>query len=146
MGSTIADVRAVKLQAVCEPRGKLVVGEWCKQLPFQPQRFFVVSEIPAYEVRGKHGHRTQHQFLVALQGVCVLMVDDGKLRKEMVLGHSDAGVYIPPQIWTTYSCSENTILLVLASALYDTADYVRDYDEFLHMKGVLRHQHPLVRL
>ena len=32
-----------------------------------------------------------------------------------------------------YDFSEDAVLMVLASEVYDEADYIRDYDEFLRM-------------
>ena len=34
-----------------------------------------------------------------------------------------------------YDFSEDAVLLVLASELYDESDYIRDYDEFLKFIG-----------
>ena len=36
-------------------RGSLVVAEFEKDLPFVPQRFFFVYDVPSRDVRGEHG-------------------------------------------------------------------------------------------
>jgi UDP-2-acetamido-3-amino-2,3-dideoxy-glucuronate N-acetyltransferase len=132
--TTIADVKVVELQAIFETDGHLVVGEWIKHFPFQPKRFFIISEVPQDDVRGNHAHRSQHQFLVPLHGTCCLLLDDGKASKDLVLNRPDIGVYIPPLIWVRYTCSVQTELLVLASDLYEPEDYVEDFDEFMGLK------------
>ena len=37
-----------------------------------------------------------------------------------------------------YDFSEDAVLLVLASELYDESDYIRDYDEFLKFIGEIK--------
>ena len=46
---------------ITDLRGSLVVGEYSKQLPFDPKRFFVIFDVPTIEVRGEHAHKIQHQ-------------------------------------------------------------------------------------
>jgi len=59
------------------------------------------------------------------------MVDDGNVRSEVVLDSPDLGVYIPPMVWgTQYRYSEDAVLLVFASHIYDDADYIRKYKDF----------------
>ena len=42
------------------------------------------------------------------------------------------GLYIENDIWREmYDFSPDAVLLVLASELYDEADYIRNYDAFL---------------
>ena len=132
--TTIADIRVEELHAVIEPRGKLIVGECERQIPFVPRRFFVVTDVPAGEVRSNHAHRLQHQFLIALQGVCKFLANDGRLTRILMLDRPTLGLYLPPQIWISYSCSTSAMLLVLASDLYDPQEYFRDYGEFVRTK------------
>jgi UDP-2-acetamido-3-amino-2,3-dideoxy-glucuronate N-acetyltransferase len=133
--TTIADVEVVKLHRVIEDRGIIVAGEKFNQIPFQPNRFFIVSDVPPNEVRGNHAHRLQHQFLIHLQGAGVVLVNDGNACKAIVFNRFDTGLYIPPLIWIQYSCSPNSILLMLASGPYDPKDYIVDYLEFARLKA-----------
>ena len=42
------------------------------------------------------------------------------------------GLYIPPMTWISqYGYTQDAVLVVLASAAYDSDDYIRDYDEYL---------------
>ena len=44
------------------------------------------------------------------------------------------GVYIPKMIWKDmYDFSADSVLLVLASTHYDGKEYIRNYDEYLHI-------------
>lgn len=118
-------------------RGRLSVGSFDKDLPFEAKRFFFVYDVPGKYVRGEHAHKTCHQFLICVSGQLMLMVDDGTHREEMVMDRPNLGVYVPPMVWTTqYQYSDRAVLLVMASHDYDPDDYIRDYDTFLELKGV----------
>lgn len=120
------------LLAIRDIRGDLTVGEYEKSIPFLPKRFFTVMDVPTKETRGAHAHRTCEQFLVCLQGSFALVVDDGQNREEIILDRPSIGVYLPAMTWgIQYKFSEDAVLLVLASKIYDPDDYIRDYQEFL---------------
>ena len=36
-------------------------GEVVSQIPFVPERFFIVFDVPTEDVRGEHAHRECHQ-------------------------------------------------------------------------------------
>jgi len=115
-------------------RGSLVAGDVDDQIPFAPERFFVVYDVPTIEARGAHAHHECEQFLVCLSGSVRAIVDDGVNREEYLLDRPDVGLYMPPMIWgTQYRYSSDAVLLVLASKHYDSADYIRNYDEFLRL-------------
>jgi UDP-2-acetamido-3-amino-2,3-dideoxy-glucuronate N-acetyltransferase len=128
----VAGVEIIKLPTFEDMRGALSVGEWGIHLPFDPQRYFLVYNVPSKEVRGEHAHKRLHQFLVCTHGACAVMVDDGRNRTEISLDRPSLGVHIPPMVWATqYKYTPDAVLLVLASAPYDPDDYIRDYEEFL---------------
>jgi acetyltransferase-like isoleucine patch superfamily enzyme len=127
-----AELRAMPL--VMDLRGSLTFGEHERHLPFAPRRYFVIFSVPGKEVRGEHAHRTLHQFLVCLKGSVRVMVDDGQDRDEVLLERPDLGLYVPPMVWAAqFHYSPDAVLLVLASAAYDPADYIRSYEEFLQV-------------
>lgn len=131
----VLQVKGAKLHSlpqVKDLRGALTFGEIDAHLPFTPERFFVVYDVPSREVRGEHAHRTLHEFLVCLRGTCSVALDDGTLRQEVRLDSPTVGLHIPPKLWRVhYKYSPDAILLSLCSAPYDADDYVRDYDDFL---------------
>ena len=70
--------------------------------------------------------------MVCLRGRCSVIVDDGSTRAEIVLDTPELGLYVAPMVWAVQQYyAQDAMLLVLASAEYDAADYIRDYDEFL---------------
>lgn len=135
-------VRGVHLHALprfSDMRGSLTVGEFGVSVPFAVSRYFIVFDVPSAETRGEHAHRICHQFLVCVRGQCSIVADDGKNREEFLLDHPEAGVHLPPLTWgIQYKFSADARLLVFASHLYDGADYIRDYAQFLAIAGVAR--------
>ena len=96
------------------------------------ERFFAVLDVPTKETRGEHAHRQCKQLLSCLRGSVTVLVDDGANRQEFLLETPEVAVYVPPMVWCVqYQYTNDAILLVLASELYDPDDYIRDYDEFL---------------
>lgn len=128
----VKNVKLHELPQASDLRGSLAVAEYSKSLPFVPKRVFMVFNVPSKDVRGEHAHRTCHQFLICVKGSCAVVVDDGVSRAEISLDRPSLGLYLPPMVWgTQYKYSHDAVLMVLASALYDPGDYIRDYDTFL---------------
>jgi UDP-2-acetamido-3-amino-2,3-dideoxy-glucuronate N-acetyltransferase len=130
-GIAISGVRLVKLPVNRDGRGALSFAQVEDQLPFTPLRYFLLFDLVPEQSRGAHAHRELEQFLVCVHGACTVMLDDGQSRTEVQLNDPAVGVYVPRLIWTTVvPASEASVVLVLASARYDAADYIRDYREF----------------
>ena len=133
--STDSEVKGVALHAFTSARdlrGNLSAGEFDKDFPFVPKRYFLVFDVPSQETRGAHAHRECHQLLVCVRGSCAVVADDGHNRREFALDNPATGLYLPPMTWgIQYKYTRDAVLLVFASHHYDPADYIRDYDEFL---------------
>lgn len=128
----VGEVRIYRLPLVNDLRGNLSFAQYDDLLPFCPVRYFIVFDVASKEVRGEHAHRALQQFLVCVKGSCSVVVDDGRSRAEILLDQPNVGLYLPPMIWgIQYNYSPDAVLLVLASEVYKSEDYIRDYDEFL---------------
>lgn len=114
-------------------RGSLTVGNLgSTEIPFVPQRYFLVYAVPGAEVRGEHAHRACHQFLVCTHGSCSVVVDDGFTSDEVRLDSPTLGIYLPPMTWgIQYKYTHDAVMLVFASHAYDPGDYIRDYPTFV---------------
>jgi dTDP-4-dehydrorhamnose 3,5-epimerase-like enzyme len=131
---SIARVTLHNLPLVEDLRGSLSFGEYGQHLPFQPKRYFLVFDVTSKEIRGEHAHRKLEQFLICVSGSCAVVVDDGRIREEVILDSPSVGLYLPPMVWATqYKFTRDAIMLVLASDIYDPADYIRNYDEYLEI-------------
>lgn len=135
-GQTPLAVRGVhvnRFPEYADLRGRLSSGEVPSEgVPFAPQRWFLVYDVPSRHVRGEHAHHACEQFLICVSGQVMVAVDDGTNRAEVLLDSPAIGIYIPAGIWASqYRYESGTVLLVLASLPYDADDYIRDYDEFL---------------
>ena len=132
--TSVRGVTLHRLTNVADMRGSLSVGEFGRDIPFEVKRYFLVYDVPSVEIRGEHAHRICKQFLIAVKGSVHVVADDGSNREQFLLDRPGVGLYLPPMVWgIQYRYSGDAVLLVLASQHYDSADYVRDYDEFLGM-------------
>jgi acetyltransferase-like isoleucine patch superfamily enzyme len=124
-----------RLPVAPDLRGPLSFGEAGREIPFEIRRYFLVFDVSGEQVRGEHAHRTLHQFLICVHGRCCVVADDGSHAQEFILDAPNLGLYVPPMTWTVqYKYSRDGVLLAFTSALYDPADYIRDYAEFLALK------------
>ncbi len=130
--SLVKGVRLIRFPFIADHRGDLSVGNFGEEIPFQAARYFFIFNVGSKEVRGEYAHRECHQLLIAARGACTVMVEDGRNRQEYQLDNPTLGLYIPPMIWTAqFKHSPDCFLSVFASQIYDPADYIRDYNEFV---------------
>ena len=117
-----------------DERGQLIALEEMRDIPFSIRRVYYMYDTKPGVRRGKHAHRKLEQILICIHGSCKLLLDDGKEKKTILLERPYEGVYIANDVWREmYDFSSDAVLLVLASEMYDEADYVRDYEAFLDM-------------
>lgn len=122
-----------------DKQGKLVAIEELKDCPFDVKRVYYIWDTLHDVVRGKHAHYDLKQVILCLKGSCDFILDDGTTRETVHLDDPSKGIYIDSFIWREFTnFSEDCVVLVLASELYNTDDYIYDYQEFLdkvHNKG-----------
>ena len=120
-----------------DERGQLVALEEYKDIPFKIKRVYYLFDTLEDVRRGFHAHRELEQILICIHGTCKVLLDDGADKKVVPLERPYEGVYVGPGLWREmYDFSPDAVLLVLASELYNEADYIRDYNEFLsYAKG-----------
>jgi len=98
-----------------------------------------MSDIPKGETRGKHAHKSCRQFLVVLVGSVDVEVHDLRgvvTTQEMSTG---ATFFLDIYHWLELSnFSENCVVAVLASELYDESEYIRNWDEFVNLQSQFR--------
>lgn len=116
-----------------DDRGQLVALEEFKDIPFRIKRVYYMYATADGVVRGKHAHKNLEQILVCIHGSCKVKLDNGMGETKVVpLEKPYEGLYVSNDMWREmYDFSPDAVLLVFASELYDEADYIRNYDDFL---------------
>ena len=123
----------IELPKICDPRGNLTVAEQMKNVPFDIKRVYWTYDVPSGESRGGHAHKECIELIIAAGGSFTVTLDDGMgNKKDFHLNHPWQGLLVNTGIWRTLEdFSSGAFCLVLASELYDEADYIYDYSEFL---------------
>lgn len=131
-GEYMLPVTLVDLVSHGDNRGQLIAIEELKDVPFDIKRVYYIFDTKEGVRRGFHAHKALQQILICVSGSCKIHLDDGKDTAEVVLDNPRKGLYVSNVMWREmYDFSPDAVLMVLASELYDTSDYIRDYDEFL---------------
>ena len=121
-----------------DERGKLVVVEGARDIPFDIQRVFYIYGSDSEVVRGQHANRESEFVLINVGGTSKVRIDNGHSEAVVELDKPMMGLYIPTMVWKDmYDFSEDSILLVLASTHYNGAEYIRDYEAYKKEMGVL---------
>ena len=124
----------IELPKITDMRGNLSFVEGDVQIPFDIKRVYYLYDVPGGSDRGSHAHKNLHQFIVAMSGSFDVVLDDGKEKKRFHLNRSYYGLYVCPMMWRDLdNFSSGSVCMVLASARYDEADYIRSYEEFLKL-------------
>jgi len=128
----LSDCRVIELPRITDPRGNLTFVEGGRHAPFDIRRVYYLYDVPGGAERGGHGHRRLQQILIAMSGSFDVLLDDGRERRRFQLNRSYYGLYIAPMIWRELdNFSSGSVCLVLASDVYDEADYFRDYQQYM---------------
>ena len=94
-------------------------------------------DVPGGAERGGYAHRTLHQLLVALSGRLDVHIDNGGNRKSFHPNRA-YGLHIPPMNWREIdNFSGGSVCLVLVSARFNEADYIRGYDEYRRIASTI---------
>lgn len=126
--------RLIPLAVRGDERGQLVAIEGMRNVPFAIARVYYVYATSPGVTRGLHAHRALNQLAVAVSGRCTMLLDDGAQRVMVRLDDPAIGLAMGPMTWREMSdFSDDCVLMVLADAPYDEADYIRDYDDFIAM-------------
>jgi len=128
---SVYDCQLVHLKKIGNRNGNITAIENLKDVPFEVKRVFYLYDIPGGESRGAHAHRECHQFIIAASGAFEVMMDDGRVKRQVQLNRPYLGLHIPPGIWASeVNFSSGSICLVLASHEYNEKDYIRSYSDY----------------
>ncbi len=120
---------------IIDPRGNLTVAEQQKHVPFDIRRVYWTYDIPSGERRGGHAHKHCREVIIAVSGSFTVTLDDGDRKESYLLNHPYQGLLVETGVWRTLEdFSSAAVCLVLAEDLFDEADYIRDYADFINSK------------
>jgi hypothetical protein len=121
----------LQLPIVPDHRGNLTFLEGQRHVPFDIKRVYYLYDVPSGSERAGHAHFQLRQLIIAVSGSFSVHLDDGHTRETVFLNRSHAGLLMGPMVWRVIdNFSSGAVCLVLASMVYDEADYIRDYDDF----------------
>ena len=127
----IESVKLLKFPIFEEDNGELSVFEQnFDAIPFLIKRIFNVRS-EKNSIRGKHAHRLCSQLLICSNGSIEVICDDSFVQKVFLLDKPNHGLLVPPGIWAEQKyIQKNSSMTVVCDRLYESKDYISDYDEF----------------
>lgn len=125
-------MQLIDLNVCGDENGKLIALEQHNNIPFDIKRVYYIFDTKTSVSRGFHAHKNLEQVVVCVKGSCEFILDDGKCRETILMDRPEVGLYIKSNTWREmHEFSADCVLVVLASELYDTSDYILDYSEFI---------------
>lgn len=123
--------KILKFDDLGDERGKLVVIEGNKSIPFEIKRVFYIYDSDSSVIRGQHANRESDFVLINVAGNSKVRITDTKEEFIVKLNKPMMGVYIPKMIWKDmYDFSKDSVLLVLSNTHYNSKEYIRNYKEY----------------
>lgn len=102
------------------------------ELGFNPQRVYWISNFVSGTSRGHHAHKTLNQAMIMIAGSLELTLRYGSNTQSLILSDDSDCILIPPGYWREMkNATEDAVLLVIADAVYDESDYIRDWNEYI---------------
>lgn len=114
----------LSLKTFIDTRGRLTVVE--KEIPFDIKRFFYIYGVDD-SLRGGHRHKTTIQAAICIHGSCTIENNDGELKEIFHLDSPEKCLLLYPYDWHIMKdFSNDAILMVFASTIFDPNDYIFD--------------------
>ena len=112
-----------------DERGELIPIEM-SSVPINPERIFVVSNVPNDCIRGNHAHFKTRQFIICIKGKILVGLDNGTKKEEKIITPGES-ILIPEMVWDYQKfLTGEDILLAVCDTQYDKRDYILDIEEF----------------
>lgn len=128
----LCNVQKLDFSVKGDSRGFLIPFEKGCNVPFDIKRFYYIYGSASDQKRGFHAHKKLKQLLIAVSGSVRICCEWNEKKENFILNSPNKGLLIEGMVWHVMDeFSKDCVLAVLASAPYDEADYVRDYNEFL---------------
>lgn len=125
------NIELIDIPKIINKEGNIAVLE-NGVVPFEVKRVYYLYDIPSTAKRGGHAHKKLSQLLIAISGSFNVVLKNSKERIVITMNKPDKGLFISNNIWRELeNFSSGAVCLVLASEVYDEADYIRNYKKFI---------------
>jgi hypothetical protein len=126
----------IELPKINDKRGNLSFLESPRQLPFEIARTYWIYDVPGGQKRGGHAFKKQQEFIIALSGSFDVVLHNGIEELKFSLNRSYYGLYVPNMYWRSMeNFSTNSLALIVSDENYDSADYIRDFEDYKKLKN-----------
>jgi dTDP-4-dehydrorhamnose 3,5-epimerase-like enzyme len=118
------------LKIFSDKRGGFLIPFEFKDLPFQPKRIFIVTDVPKMSIRGEHAHYNTQQILICIKGEILVSLDYGFKYEEKILKSGET-IFIDKMVWDYQKfITGHEVMCVIASTYYELSDYISDKEKF----------------
>lgn len=127
------EARIIQLPKIEDPRGNLSYIQAGEYLPFDIERCYWIYDVPGGKERYGRALRESWEAIVALSGSFDATITDAEGNSQTFhLCRGYNALIVPPMHWRELlRFSTNSVALTLASNIYDEADYIRSFSQFL---------------
>ena len=125
--------RRVRIKRAAEEDGTLFVMERNREVPFDIQRIFLVTNVKKGKTRGDHATKKTRLILFPVSGACKVIVDDGKIKEAFEMNNPSEGLLIEPMVWRSMQeFTPDCIMMAVCDRPFDPGNETwNDYQIFL---------------
>ena len=125
--------RRVRIKRAAEEDGTLFVMERNREVPFDIQRIFLVTNVKKGKTRGDHATKKTRLILFPVSGACKVIVDDGKIKEAFEMNNPSEGLLIEPMVWRSMKeFTPDCIMMAVCDRPFDPGNETwDDYQIFL---------------
>lgn len=132
----LGDCRLIEFRKIALEDGVLTSITGGLEIPFEIKRTFYLSNMSHIASRGNHANIQNQVVLIALKGEFEAILHDGESEKSFTINDPASGLLIREGIWRELkNFSKDAICLVLCSEIYDSSDYIHDFEAFRRIKN-----------
>ncbi|RTY92348.1 FdtA/QdtA family cupin domain-containing protein [Flavobacterium sp. GT3R68] len=130
------NIEIITIPKIEDTRGNIAVIE-NNIVPFDIKRVYYLFDVPSNAKRGGHAHKEQWELLIPLSGSFDVVLKDGNEEQIVRLNKPDKGLLIKSNVWRELeNFSSGAVCLVVASDVFNEADYIREFDAFLRFMKI----------
>lgn len=132
VGENMEGVSLISIhQVITEGKGSLQFFESSRDIPFDIQRIYYITDVSSGVWRGGHAHKQLKQLVFCPYGRIRIELSNTREKTVVVLDKPNVGILIERPIWRDMLWEvEDSVLCVAASDYYLVEDYIRDYSEY----------------